>query len=257
MSRPRIYKTEGVVLRHLALGEADRILTIYTPDRGKVRAVAKGVRRTKSRLSGHLQLLNQVSLSVAEGRNLDVVAEAQVISSFRRLREDLERLSRAILIAELVDGFSVEQSANSALYRLLVDVLGWMETTDGQAQLLRYFDLRLLAHTGYRPELYRCVECRSELEPSDHLFSCARGGILCPRCRTMAREPLLPLPMGAMKVIRYIQREEYPSVSKLRVSPATLQEVGRVLQSYVRYILERDLKSVEFMDQVTSTTTRR
>ena len=106
--RLRTYKTEGVVLKQMPLGEADRILTILTPDVGKVRAVARGVRRAKSRLGGHLDLLNQVSVSLSKGRSLDAVNEAEAFRSFRVLREDLERVSKALYMAELADGFSVE-----------------------------------------------------------------------------------------------------------------------------------------------------
>ena len=118
MSRLRVYRTEGVVIRQMPLGEADRILTLCSPDMGKVRAVAKGVRRTRSRLGGHLELLNRASVSVAIGRNLDTISEASAISTFSGIRTDLRRISRAMYVAELVDCFSMEGNGNQAIYHL-------------------------------------------------------------------------------------------------------------------------------------------
>ena len=253
MTRPRIYKTEAVVLRQIPLGEADRILTLYTPDMGKVRAVAKGVRRPKSRLGGHLELLNHVSVSLSHGRNLDVVSEVQVIQSFKGLREDLQRVSRAIYVAELVDGFSAEQSSNYALYQLLLGALAWLERSGHSDLTLRSFEMRLLDESGYRPELYRCVDCRRTLEPGDHLFSCTNGGVQCPACRVTSSEAMTPLSLNAMKVLRFLQREgENARVARLKVSPRALSEIERLLRTYIRYLMERELKSAEFLHLVSS-----
>ena len=253
MTRPRTYKTEAVVLRQIPLGEADRILTLYTPDIGKVRAVAKGVRRVKSRLGGHLELLNRVSVALYEGKSLDVVTEAQVVQSFRGLREDLEPLSRAMYVAEIVDGFSSERSPNSAIYTLLVDVLAELEKAAPHDLLLRHFEMRLLEYAGYRPELFQCVACRSTLEPRDHLFSCSDGGVLCPTCRVTSSEAMLPVSVGAMKVLRYLQREDkYADVSGLKVSGGLLTETARLLGANIRFLLERDVKSAEFISRLSS-----
>lgn len=258
MSRPRTYKTEAVVLKQTPLGEADRILVLFTPDLGKVRAVAKGVRRTKSRLGGHLELLNLVSVSLAHGRNLDVVTEAQVIRSFRGVREELEPLSTALYLSELVDGFSTEQASSHEVYTLLVDSLGWLERVERPDLLVRFFEIHLLGYSGYRPELYSCVECRNRLEPGDHLFNCALGGVLCPACRTVSRDAMVPISLNAMKVVRFLQRSDtYSEAGALKVSPGLLAELERLLRTYTRFLLERELKSAEFMRLVSSSPSRR
>ena len=248
---PRTYKTEAVVLKQMPLGEADRIITFYTADAGKVRAVAKGVRRLKSRHGGHLELLNCVSVSLSRGRNLDVVNEAQATRTFRAVREDLPRLSRAMYMAELVDGFSVEQSPNEALYLSLVDALRWLGESERPDLLLRHFEIRLLDQSGYRPEIYDCVECRTTLEPGDHLFSCAVGGVMCPGCRTRSSDALIPLSLSAMKVLRFLLRErEHARVEALKVSDGVVREIERLLRAYIRFLAERELKSAEFMNLV-------
>lgn len=253
MSRPRTYKTEAIVLKQMPFGEADRVLTLYSPEMGKVHAVAKGVRRTRSKLGGHLELLNRVSISLAQGRNLDVVSEVEVIQTFRAVREDLQRLSRALYMAELVDSFSTEGASNDEVYQLLLDGLAWLEESRQQDLLLRYFELRLLDYCGYRPELFYCVECRSTLEPGDHLFSCAVGGVLCPACRAASNDPMTPAPLNAMKLLRFLQREQYARAESMRVPPASVSEAERLLQAYLRFLMEKELKSAEFMNLVAST----
>ena len=253
MTGPRIYKTEAVVLKQTPLGEADRILTLYTPDAGKVRAVAKGVRRTKSKFGGHLELLNKVSVSISYGRNLDTVNEAVVVQSFRGFRDDLERLSHGLYIGELVYVFSVEQSPNVAVYELLLDTLRWLEDTKHLGLLLRHFEIHLLDYSGYRPEIIRCVECRAELEPGDHLFNSTLGGTVCPNCRAASDDVLIPISLNAMKVLRFLQRErDYAKVESLKVSDTLSHELERLLRAYIRYIMERELKSAEFMNLVSS-----
>ena len=252
MARPRTYKTEGVVLRQTPLGEADRILTLYTQDMGKLRAVARGVRRTTSKLGGHLDQLMHAALSLSVGRNLDTVLEAQAIHSFRGLREDLDKLSQAVYLAELVDGFSVEQSPNTALYNLLLSTLNALEAGRPPAPLMRYFELHLLRHSGFGPELHRCIECRSALEPADHLYSCAGGGVLCQDCRVTSREALLPLSLNAMKVLRFFEREPFDRALSLGVSNELLGQAERLLGTYIRHVLERQLNSTEFMKLVAS-----
>ena len=253
MARPRVYKTEAIVLRQMPLGEADRILTLFTLDEGKVRAVAKGVRRTRSRVGGHLELLNRVSVSISHVRNLDIVSEAQVVQAYRGLREDLERLSRALYIAELVDRFSVERSSSHTLYQLLSDTLGWLETTQQPDLLCRFFEMQLLDLSGFRPELFYCVECRSELEQSDHYFANARGGVTCPSCRTKTVIAMVPLSVGAMKVLRFLLRNgDFHKIEGVRVSVTVAKETERLLRTYIRYLAERELKSAEFMNLVSN-----
>ena len=257
MSRPRTYRTEAVVLRQTTLGEADRILTLYTPDAGKVRAVAKGVRRQKSRLRGHLELLTRVSVSISTGRSLDIVAEAQTIEAFRKVTEDLERLTRGLYIAELTDGFTVEHSSNEPVYRLLVETLERLSTTDRPTLLTRRFEALLLGYSGFGPELYGCVECRLELEPVDHLFSCLMGGVVCPRCRA-GSEALVPLSVSSMKVMRLLQRQpDFDSIASVHVSDRLLGELERLLRTYIRYLVDRGLRTTQFMDLVCSPTSAR
>ena len=254
MARPRTYKTQGIVLKQTPIGEADRILSICTADLGKLRAVARGVRRPKSKLAGHLEPLTHVLVSVAEGRSLDTIAEAETMHSFKGLREDLQCLSRAIYLADLVEGFTAERSPSATTFQLLLEALGHLQRGDGPARIVRYFEVQLLKVSGFGPELYRCVECHSVLEPGDHLFSPAKGGILCNDCRVSQEEAMLSISLNAIKVLRFLQAEPYSTVAGLRLSAMLLAELERLLAAYIRHVLERELKSTEFMNLVTSGT---
>ena len=257
MARPRTYKTEGIVLKQMPLGEADRILTLYTTDLGKLRAVARGVRRPKSRLAGHLEPLTRATVSVSEGRSLDHIAEAETLQSYRRLREDLELVSKALYLADLVDSFTVDRSPSLALFNLLAGSLARLESARSSDTVLRYFEVQLLHTSGFGPELRECVECRAALEPATHHFCAAAGGILCAGCGPSAKGSLVPLSVNAIKVLRFFQREPPDAVDALEVPPHVLRETARALRSYTTYVLERDLKSARFMNLVASEAPRR
>ncbi|MFB3093656.1 MAG: DNA repair protein RecO, partial [Dehalococcoidia bacterium] len=151
MTPPRLYKTEAIVLRQRKLGEADRILTLHTPAHGKLDAKAKGVRKTTSRMSGHLQPLNRCMVQLARGRTMEVIAGCDTLESFQHLRDDLDRLSRALYAAELADRFLPERVESVAIYRLLLETLRRLQSDADQDIVLRYYEMRLLDLSGFRP----------------------------------------------------------------------------------------------------------
>ncbi len=254
MTKARFYRTEAIVLKQTPIGDADRVLILLTPDMGKLRAVARGARKSKSKLGGHVEVLNHVRLSLAQGRNLDVVTQADTIHSFRQIKETLEALSKAIYMADLVNNFTAQESPNYAIYRLLWKSLHWLEERDIPPLTLRYFEMKLLFHSGYQPQLHQCVHCRSELMPSDHLFSSALGGIICPDCRVLSSQATTPVTLNTLKVIRHLQRREYPEVAQVKVSLSLAGELERIMRNYINYLLEREVKSVSFMSLVASGT---
>ena len=249
MNRPRVYKTEAIVLRRTNLGEADCIITLYTPNLGKVRAVAKGVRRPKSKLGGHLDLMTQSALLLAHGQNLDVVTQGQTIESFLPLRTNLWHTGCAMYMAELVDRFTAERIENYAIYRLLQTTLLWLCEARNADVVLRYFELNLLSHLGYKPELYQCLNCKSPLTPRKNLFSITEGGVLCPDCVT--NKPLLnSISVDALKVIRFFIENDHLSAKRVRMSDQLSREVEQLIRWYIRYLLERDVKSLEFLSNI-------
>jgi len=249
MTTPKVYKTEAIVLKRMNLGEADRLLTLYSPTLGKFRAVAKGVRRPKSKMGGHLELLTHSALMLARGQNLDIITQSQAINSFLPLRADLWRASLAIYAAELVESFTAEHVENRPLFQLLLSTLGWICEAQDAELAVRYFELNMLTHLGYRPQLHQCLGCDAPLEPVANFFSPSSGGVLCPICQ--AKEPMArPISVNALKVMRFLERSDYARVSKLKVKAELGRELELLMRHYIKYLLEREVKSVEFVDRL-------
>lgn len=249
MPRPRLYKTEAIVLKGLRLGEADRLLTLLTPSLGKVRAVARGVLRPRSKLAGHLEPLTRASLMLARGRNLDIISQAQALETFPPLRCDLWRAGQALYAAELVDRFTGEGQENYPVYHLLLDVLAWLAGAGGDEVPLRYFEVRLLGHLGYRPELSRCLGCRTPLGAEAVFFSPSAGGALCPRCRPL--DPTAPpISPGALKALGYLQGCDGASARRVRAGAELAREMEGLLRGYIGYLLEQGVRSVEFLERL-------
>ena len=247
--RTRTYRAQGIVLKSVTIGEADLLLTLYTPQMGKLRALARGGRRPSSKLVGHLEPLTCVDLALAQGRNLDVVTQAQAVDSLAPLKANLEALSQGVYLAELVDGFAVEGVANAELYDLFLNALRFLGQRPGVELALRHFELHLLRTSGFMPELQQCVECRQPLEAGKHLFSPKSGGVLCARCASN-RPEAVPLSVTTLKVLRFLERSPLEEVTAVRVSRDVLAEVRHLLASTQRYWLERELRSVAFLEHL-------
>ena len=249
--RERVYKAEGVVLRRQDLGEADRLTTIYTRNLGKLRLVAKGVRKPRSRKAGHLEPFTRVALMMAKGRNLDLITQAEAIETFPDIRTDLMKLGHASYLIELLDRFTVEEGqGNLALYNLLLNSLNRLSTGSfGASGIILYFELRLLELLGYRPELSKCVGCGAEIQPQSQYFSSHEGGVHCPKCgrsRREARQISLP----ALKLLRHYQRSDFETAMTPRVSEEVQREIENTMQAYITYLLERRLNTPEFIRRI-------
>lgn len=249
MRRERLYRTEAIILRRRDFGEADRLLTLYAPKLGKIRAIAKGVRKPTSRKSGHVELFTHSQLLIARGRSLDIVTQAETVHAFRSLREDLLRTTYTYYAAELLDLFVEEGVENRPLFDLLLAMLGWLGDASDLDLTTRFFELRLLSLLGYRPQLFQCVACRRQIEPVSNFFSAADGGILCANCgenHLGAQE----ITLNALKVLRFLQTRDYDTCCRLRLSRPLHRELETVMYHYITYTLERDLKSVAFLKTV-------
>ncbi|MCK4331241.1 MAG: DNA repair protein RecO [Dehalococcoidia bacterium] len=249
MTAPRVYQTEAIVLKRTKLGEADRILTLYTADLGKIKAVAKGTRRPKSKLGGHVELLTHSLLMLARGRNLDIITQAQTIDNFLPLKDDLGRISYGLYILELVDSFTAEHIENRRLFNLLLDTLHQLSQDKDGEPVLRYFELHLLDHLGYRPRLQQCAGCSAPLQPATNFFSSSQGGALCHDCGY--QDPISrPLSLNALKVLRLWQECDYATASRVRINSQLSSELEQVLREYIKYLLERQLKSTAWLDKL-------
>ncbi len=248
MPEPRSYQTEAIIIKKVKLGEADRIITLFTPHLGKIRAVAKGVRRPKSRLSGHLELLTHSKVDLVHGRNLDTIIGSTTINAFLPLKTDLDLCAAALYLTELTDQFTSENAENFPLFQLLLSTLDTLQTEENREMLIHFFELHLLTLTGYKPELMRCVACGKPLEPVVQGFSEKSGGMLCSAC-TLTRY-CYPITVNTLKILRLLQSDDYATVRRLRLTPEQADELNLVIRNYIRFLLEQEVKSADFMDNL-------
>ncbi len=247
--RERSLRVEAVVLRHIDWGEADRILTLLTREEGKLRCVAKGVRKLRSRKAGHLEPFTRVALMLARGHDLWIVTQAETVEAYLPMRENLVRTGYAAYVVELVDRFTYEEGENRSLYSILVDALGRISSEADPFLAVRYFEVRLLDVLGFRPELFHCVGCGEPIQAQDQYFSVREGGILCPKCGVYAQEAR-PASMSALKFFRHFQRSGYAEASRAVLPAAVQSELEALLHAYLTYLLERDLNSPAFLREV-------
>lgn len=246
----RSFRLEAIVLRHANWGEADRLLTLYTRERGKVRAVAKGIRKIKSRKAGHLEPFTRVILQVARGRDLLVVTQAEAIDTYQPLRMDLLKMGYASYLVELLDRFTYEEeSENNQIFRLLTETLARLTTEPEPWLTLRYYEMRLLENLGFRPQLFTCANCREEIKAVDQYFSAVHGGVLCPRCGSTLPDAWAAS-MEALKYLRHFQRSNYSEAKRAQPKPQVRNEVEALMQRYITYLLERELNTPGFIRQV-------
>lgn len=249
MPRERTYQIEAIVLRRRNWGEADRILTLFTPQRGKIRVRAVGIRKPRSRKAGHLELYRRATLYLAKGRDLDIVTQAETVDAFDGLREDLVRSAAASYLAELLDRLSPEEVENPAAYRLLHQSLRAICREQTPQLVLRCYEIKLLESMGFRPELLHCTVSREEIRPENQFFSPARGGVVCPRCADRA-ENAFAVSLSALRVMRHLQRIPAEEGFGIRVRVETLEEVRQVMQRYIQHILETPLRSRGYFEDV-------
>lgn len=246
MASPHLARTEAVVLCRHDLGETDRIITLYTAQLGKLRAVAKGVRRPTSKLGGHLELFTRSQVMLAHGRNLDVVTQVETIDPYLGLRDDLWRASLAYFVAEVVDRLTEDHSENQALYHLLTTSLERVAASRRPDHAANVFVVQALSLLGYRPELSVCAVCREPLEPIENGFSLSAGGAVCAACRP--HEPAAKrLSANALKLLRLYLAGSWPTIERIKLDTALVEELDQVLRSYIQYVGESQFKSAGFV----------
>ncbi len=249
---PRSLRAEAVVLRHADYGEADRLLTLYTRQIGKTRALVKGARKLTSRKAGHLEPFTHVQLQLAKGHDLFIVTQADTVDAYQPLREDLELTGHAAYVLELLDRFTYEDETESlSLFRLLTETLARLASKSDPWLVIRFYEMRLLDLLGFRPQLFECANCGREIQPEDQFFSFSAGGVICPRCGQGL--PNLPdISVDALKYLRHFQRSSYAEASRARPSPEVRKETEGLMQGYFTYLLERELNTPGFIKRVRS-----
>jgi DNA repair protein RecO (recombination protein O) len=246
----RLYVTDAIVLSRFDFGEADRILTLLTPELGKIKAIAKGIRRPTSRIGGALEPLAELRIQLARGRTFDVVTQVTMQHTWLGLRDRLEVTATAWYCAELAERSLEERHAALPVYVLLRRAYELLDARMSPARVARWFEMRLCDELGVRPEVDRCVECDRLLAPDDAVrWVPSLGGVLCadhPGPSAMAAG----LSTDAIKVLKAYQRMDVEAIAGLRLPPAVEREVEDRLGTFVRHVMERDTRSRRFLEEV-------
>lgn len=247
--KERSLRVEGVILKHQNWGETDRLLTIFTRELGKISAVAKGVRKPRSRKAGHLEPFTRASLFLARGRDLFILTQAEAVDTYNDIKDDLVKLSYASYAVELLTSFTYEGEENRNLYRLITNTMSRLDKGDEVNVLIHYYEIRLLDYVGYRPQLINCVHCHNEILPENQFFSVVLGGVLCPRCgRNDVKAPKIST--DALRYFRHFQRSSYRSALRAKIKPRVNMELEKLMNYYLTHILEKALKTPSFLKRM-------
>jgi DNA repair protein RecO (recombination protein O) len=245
-----IYSAEVVVLRKVDYGEADRIFTLLTRERGKVPAIAKSVRKAKSRMAGQLDVFAHGRMMLAEGRSMDVVTQFQRLTETNTLGSDLRRAAVASVVVEVADKIMEERHAAPEMFTLVVDALRHLSQADTLASMeLADFLVRVLAELGYIPEVGRCARCGGALGEAGLSFSALAGGVVCQDCghhdgagRAVSAR--------TVKILRVLVAGDRELFFRLRLDEEDNRVVEAVLESQLEHHLDRQLKSIDFLRRV-------
>ncbi len=247
MRRMPLYKEQGVVLRAIKLGEADKIVTVLTQGSGKVRAVAKGIRRTTSKFGGRLEPFTHVSLLLYQGRNLDTVTQAEILAPFRSVRDDFALFSAGETMLEAADKVAEEHERNTPLFLLVLNGLRALDERPADpAAVAEAFLLKLLSLSGFHPSLEACAVCGSRDVVA---FSPAQGGAVSADCADREAERVDPEVLGWLAALA---RTDLLKAGAMSAPDRTRREARRMLAAFVEYYLERRIRSLPLLSQGTA-----
>jgi DNA repair protein RecO (recombination protein O) len=247
-----LYKTKAIVLRSTPYAEADRIVSLYTFEFGKIRGIAKGAKRSQKRFGNALEIGSYVSVYFFEKETSELVrlGNCDLIRPFAGLRDDIKKLAWASYLIELINEMTGERIQNKALFRLLLFSLNLIDRGALKEEILRVFEIRLFSLLGYQPQFDACRRCRKGLAEEKAHFSAREGGVVCSAC-SAGLPGLIPISLGKIKTLRLSQTLPLEKVGRISFSPQSLRESEIALSSFLSQHLGKDLKSKKFLAQLT------
>ncbi|MHB9037392.1 MAG: DNA repair protein RecO [Armatimonadota bacterium] len=245
----RTYTASAIVLRRIDLGEKDRILTIYAREQGKLSAVAKGARRPGSKLGGVSEPFTYARMFLSSGRDLDVLTQAEIRESFPNVKQSMAGIAYAVYLMELVNSFVDQRQPNPELFDTLLSAMYVLESGAKPEITVRYFELQLLTLLGYEPHFEACLRCGKKIKREKVAFSPALGGIVCPVCGVPPNDAIW-VPGAIVSYVRALKAAEPQKLKDMKFPKGALRDLALTLRWHIRYRLEHELKSVDFIDAV-------
>lgn len=243
-----LYKTEGIVLKSMEYEEADKIVTIYTKDYGKITAIAKGVRKTKSKFGSSLEILTHSNFLIYKGRNIDIVSQTEILESFFSTSKEVIKFAFAVNCVEVVNRLTEEREINIGLFNLLKEVLHYLkESNDPKLQTLS-FKWQTISILGYRPSLNHCCRCNKSVEDQKEMyFNIKEGGLVCNNCIAKDKEGCVKVSLYFNKLLRKILITPLSTISNATIPDKKMKELEKITNLYIAYHSEKSFKTDEFL----------
>lgn len=236
------------MLKSQRWGEADRIVTLYTEKLGKIRGIACGARRLKSRLGGSLEPFGFIDLTVFEKspESLARISQVDIIKSFGKIREDLTVMTAAARMVNMIKAITPDRDPHSTIFNTLVGGLQSLEDESDPELCSLLFQVHVLGQTGFRPQTDHCSGCNSDIDLARAQFSPRSGGLVCSSCREKIFDRCFPMSPGSLAFIQQARRLPFPTVTRLRAAGQIRREVADVIDSYVQYVIGKPLPTISW-----------
>jgi DNA repair protein RecO (recombination protein O) len=247
------YKSEAIVLFTMDYGESDVILTLYTPEYGKIKGIAKGARRSRRRFVGALEPPSHISMNFFCSGKSDLVRvdDAKLLDGFDSLKADIETVTYGSYFLELVNEMTGEGQGGHEIYSTLLSFLKLLSAEKSNDLIVRSFEIRFLDGLGLLPHLSGCVICRETPGGVKHFFSSAKGGMVCSACASNAgARGLIGLSMGTASFLQAARRFDALKLDRLQPSKELLDESDKILDDFIRFQTGRVLKTKKFMESI-------
>ncbi|MFW6268796.1 MAG: DNA repair protein RecO [Bacillota bacterium] len=256
-----IFNTDAIVLKQFDLGESDKIITFYSKDKGKIRAVAKNARKGNSSISGRVLPFSFNNITIYRGSSIDKINQVKSKYSFTDLREDLTKMAYASFMAEIVEKVGMEDDPLPAIFTLLLSSFNKMRKVSSEKLIYinLIFQIRILVILGFKPEVNKCVLCEKDIKPAGkNYFDISSGGIICHKCLNNAdeeelsryRENLFILSGESLQIIKQILALDEILLNKLKISSKSINEIESLLDKFIKYHLDLNLKSKDFLYKI-------
>ena len=259
----RTYLASAIVLRRIDLGEKDRILTLFSREHGKLSAVAKGARRPGSRLAGTSEPFTYSKMLLSSGRDLDVLSQAEIKESFPNVKASIAGVAYGVYLLELVNSSVDQRQPNPDIFDTLLSAMYVLEGGTDPEMTARYFEVQLLSILGYEPHFEACLRCGrtpASIRPPDRVYSApaekervsfspAMGGIICAKCGSPPNDAI-SVPAAISSYVKALRAVEPHKIKDMHFPKGARRDLARMLRWHIRYRLERDLKSTDFIDMI-------
>jgi len=237
----KYYVTEAIILKNHDFKEADKLVTFFARREGKLRAIAKGIKKPNSSLRGVIQPFCYSCLHVSRGRELDLITQGRIIEFFGSVREDMVKTLHVLYLMELLDKSLAEADPHPEVFDTTLSVLRYLEEGSFSALAVRWFELKLARELGYAPGLQKCVLCGREKVV---VLSIEHGGVLCDLCDTANRCGLVfALDGESWALLRILDQRDLSFLKRVKPSPRALQAVEQILERYLEYHLGHRLNT--------------